>query len=72
MTTEIARNALLWCTVINYGFLMVWVLLFMLPHDWLYGLLGRWFHLSAEQFDAVNFAGIVFFKMGILLFNLVP
>jgi hypothetical protein len=72
MTTEIARNALLWCTVINFGLLGVWFLLIVLPHDWLYGLWRRWFRLSAEQFDAVNFAGIVFFKMGILLFNLVP
>jgi len=34
--------------------------------------LARWFRLSAEQFDAISFAGIVFFKTGIILFNLVP
>jgi hypothetical protein len=28
--------------------------------------------LSTEQFDAVNFAGIALYKVGILLFNLVP
>jgi hypothetical protein len=72
MTTEIARNALLWCTVINFGLLMVWFLLFVLSHDWLYGLWGKRFHLAAEQFDAISFAGIVLYKMGIFLFNLVP
>jgi hypothetical protein len=50
----------------------VWALLFMLPHDWLYRLWGRWFRLSTEQFDAISYAGIMLFKIGIILFNLVP
>jgi hypothetical protein len=33
---------------------------------------GRWFHLSREQFDALHYAGMSVFKIGILLFNLVP
>ena len=72
MTLEMLRNALLWCSVINYGLLIVWLLLFVLPHEWLYRLWGRWFRLTAEQFDAVNFAGIVLYKLWIILFNLVP
>jgi len=32
---------------------------------------GRWFHLSVEQFDALHYAGMALFKIGILLFNLV-
>ena len=72
MSIEVVRNALLWCTVINCALLVVWCLLYALPHEWLYLLLGRWFRLTAEQFDAISFAGIVFYKLGILLFNLVP
>ena len=72
MDIEVARNALLWCTVINYGLLMLWLLLYALPHTWLHRLWGRWFRLTTEQFDAINFAGIVIYKVGILLFNLVP
>jgi len=72
MSIEVARNALLWCTVINYALLLVWFLLLALPHEWLYRLWGRWFHLTAEQFDTINFAGIVLYKLGVLLFNLVP
>jgi hypothetical protein len=71
---EMRMNAevLLWCAVINYGLLLVWVALFVLPHGWMYRLWGRWFRLSAEQFDLVNFAGIVLYKSAVLLFNLVP
>lgn len=72
MSIEVARNVLLWCAIINYGMLIVWFLFFLLPHNWLHRLWGRWFHLSAEQFDAINFAGMVFFKVAIFLFNLVP
>jgi hypothetical protein len=66
------RDAFLWCTVINYGLLLLWFLLYALPHPWLHHLWSRWFRLTAEQFDALNFAGIVIYKIGILLFNLVP
>jgi hypothetical protein len=72
MNIEVVRGALLWCAIMNFGLLAVWSLLFVLPHEWFYRLWSRWFLLSTEQFDTVNFAGIVFYKVGILLFNLIP
>lgn len=72
MNIQMAREVLLWCSIINYGLLVVWFLLLVLPHEWLYRLWGKWFRLSAEQFDAINFAGMVLFKVGVLLFNVVP
>jgi hypothetical protein len=72
MSLETMRSALLWCTVINYGLLILWFIVFALRHDWLHRLWGRWFHLSREQFDALHYGGILLFKLGVLLFNLVP
>jgi hypothetical protein len=72
MSIAIIREVLLWCTGINYGVLLVWFLCFMLVHDWMHRLYGRWFHLSVEQFDALHYAGMAIFKIGFLLFNLVP
>ena len=72
MNIAMARAFLLWCTVINYGVLLVWWLFFLLAHDWMYGLHGLWFHLPVEQFDALHYAGMALYKIGILLFNLVP
>jgi len=72
MNIEIVRNFLLWCLIINYGLLIVGVLVITLAHDWVYRLNSKLFRLSVEQFDAINYAWIVFFKIGILLFNLVP
>jgi hypothetical protein len=72
MSLEIARDVLLWCAVINYGILVWWFVFFILAHDWMHRFHSRWFHLSVEQFDAVHYAGMALFKIGILLFNLVP
>ena len=69
---ENARRALLWCTVINYGILLIWFLVFILAHDWMYLLHSRWFHLSVEQFDMLHYGGMAIYKIGVLLFNLVP
>jgi len=69
---EMVRGFFMWCTVINYAFLLAWFLLLVSPHARLYRLWGRWFHLTAGQFDACNFGGILLYKLGILLFNLAP
>jgi len=70
MTIEFTRNFLLWCTVINYGVLLVWFLVFVFAHDWMLRIHGRWFRLSRDQFDALHYAGMSIFKIGIILFNL--
>jgi hypothetical protein len=72
MSIDVVRNFFLWCTVINYFLLVVWLLLLVFPHQWLYQLWGRWFRSTTDHFDAINFAAIALFKLGILFFNLVP
>jgi hypothetical protein len=72
MTFELVRSALLWCAVINYGVLLLWFVLFAVARDWMRGFHGRWFRLSAEQFDAIHYSGMAIYKIGIILFNIVP
>ena len=72
MSIEQLRDSLLWCTVINYGVLLVWFLFFILSHGWMHRFHSIWFHLSVEQFDAIHYAGMTVFKLGIILFDLVP
>jgi len=70
MSIEQTRSFLLWCTVINYGILLMWFLIFVLARDWMRRFHGRWFRLSDEQFDALHYVGMSIYKIGILLFNL--
>ena len=72
MSMEAIRTFLLWCTVMNYGILLVWFGVFTCGHDWIRRLHGRWFGLSDAQFDALHYGGMSIYKIGVLLFNLVP
>ena len=72
MSQATIQQALLWCTVINYCVLILWRVIFLLPHQWIYKLAGAPFRLSDEQFDAYNLVGLMFYKLAIILFNLVP
>jgi len=72
MTTSEIKGVLLWCLGINYGILLVWFGVFVSAHDWMYRLHTRWFKLPVETFDALHYAGLSIYKIGVLLFNLVP
>jgi hypothetical protein len=72
MNIELVRRALLCCTVINYGILVIWFFVFILAHDWMYQFHGRWFDLSVDQFDMLHYAEMSVYKIGIILLNLVP
>jgi hypothetical protein len=48
------------------------VLLFAFCHDWTFRQHTKWFRLSVEHFDALYYLAISLYKLGIVLFNLVP
>lgn len=72
MTLEITRSMLAWCSVINIGLLLLWWVLFLLAHDWMYRMHSTWFKIPVDRFDAIHYGGLGLFKIGILLFNVVP
>jgi hypothetical protein len=72
VTINELKEILLWCVGINYGILLIWFGVFFLAHDWLFRIHTRWFKLSVETFDALNYAGMAMYKIGVLLLNLVP
>lgn len=67
-----ALHILIWCTVINYAMLLIWFGVFTFAHDWIYRLHSRWFKLSLETYDTLNYAGMGIYKLLIIVFNLVP
>ncbi|NOR69143.1 MAG: hypothetical protein GQ532_05520 [Methylomarinum sp.] len=72
MTVELFRDVLAWCSVINIGLLLFWVLWLTLAHDFVYRVHGKFLKLSVEKFDAIHYAGMAFFKICIFVFNIVP
>ena len=71
MSIAMVRDVLLWCGVINYGVLVLWVLLYLFAGDCVYRI-GKWYRLPREQFDAFQFGGIIAYKLAIIFFTLVP
>lgn len=72
MTLDEIRIFLLWCAGMNYAVLLIWFLIFVFAHDWMYAMHTRWFKLPAEVFDGIHYTAMAIYKIGILLFNLVP
>jgi hypothetical protein len=72
MTIEIMRKILAWCVVMNIALLVWWFIFIAFAHDWAFKLHRKWFNISRETFDAIHYAGMAFFKLGTLLFILIP
>jgi len=72
MTVELITAMLGWCTLINFGLLIWWFLFAAIAHDWTYRLHTKWFKISQERFDAIHYSLMGIFKMGVIVFNLVP
>jgi hypothetical protein len=72
MNLETIHDFLLGCLFANYVVLMIWFVAFVGGRRWMKALHGRWFRLSDETFDAIHYGGMAAYKIGILLFNLVP
>jgi len=71
MNMEAMRHFFAWCSVINYAILILWCVLTLWVPGWR-SIVTRLFGQADEKFGALNFAGIMYYKLGIILFNLVP
>ena len=72
MTPTELKTLLLWSLAVNYGLLSIWFYAFVFGHDTLYRLHRRWFRVSVETFDAIHYAGMALYEIGIFLLNLAP
>ena len=72
MTLDTLQAVLGWSSLINFSLLIWWAFFILLAHDWTYKMHSRFFTITKETFDTVHYAGMAFFKLAVLIFNLVP
>ena len=72
MTLELFRAVLGWVAILNIVLLLVWAGLFIFARPWMVKLHSRWFRLSQEVFDAMHYAGMGLYKIGIWMFLIIP
>ena len=58
--------------IFGLAFLLLWFLLYLITPDWMFELSARWFNVGKRDFDLINYFGMGFFKISIILFFLVP
>ena len=72
MTIETLRHFFAWCFVVNYAILLLWFAMHMGLHSWAVGVSQRFFRVTPETYDSTTYRGMLFYKLGIFLFNLAP
>jgi len=61
-----------WCSLIYIVILALLSVLSLFARNWLYKLQSKWFSISEDQFNAINYALLGAFKFLLIMFFLVP
>ncbi len=72
MSIEMLRDALLWCTLINWAMLLFWFLILTFARSWAYKMHSKFAKITEEEFNLVHYKGGVYFKVLIFAFNFAP
>jgi len=62
----------MWCTIINGGILIFWVLTQMIMPSLLYRTQGAFFPVEKGKFNPIFYLFMGIFKIFFIVFNLVP
>lgn len=60
------------CFLIGMVFLLIWFFMFLIAGDWIYEIHSRWFALSKHELLIIHYCGLMFTKICIFLFFLLP
>jgi hypothetical protein len=58
--------------LLGLAFLLLWFVLYLIAPGWMFEMNARWFNIGKRDFDLINYFGIGFVKISILLFFLFP
>lgn len=72
MDITTVRTFFLWCMILNGSLLILSFLITAFAGDWVYGIHRRWYPIPREAFTIVMCCFIGLFKIGVILFNVVP
>ena len=69
---QTAATILLRSFLFGLAFLLLWFLLYLIAPGWMFEMNARWFNIGKRDFDLINYFGIGFVKISILLFFFFP
>lgn len=72
MDIHVLTKFFMWCTILNFGLLMLMFMLCLFASDFIYKTHSKWFSVSRENFDVIFYSSIGIYKIIFLIFNVVP
>ena len=54
------------------AFLLLWFLLYLIAPEWMFETNAKWFNIGKRDFDLINYFGMGFVKISIILFFFFP
>ena len=72
LTNENIRKFLGWCSMINIGILIYWILAITLGNEFVFQIHAWWFDIPADRFDEIHYTMMGYFKLMVILFNVTP
>ena len=69
---ETVATILLRSFLFGLAFLLLWFLLYLIAPAWMFEMNARWFNIGKRDFDLINYFGMGFLKISIILFFLLP
>lgn len=62
----------MWCTIINFGILAMWIVVFASAPGFVYRLQTKFFPMSQEAFNIVVYSGFSMYRIVFVVFVFVP
>jgi len=72
LTKENVRKFLGWCSVINIGFLIYWILALTLGNEFVFQIHTCWFDIPRDRFNEIHYTMMGYYKLMVILFNVTP
>jgi len=60
------------CSIINLVVLLFWFIMMAFANKAIYKIHSRWFKISEEHFNAIHYTGIMYYKLAIFVFFIIP
>ena len=72
ISIEVLTTFFGWCTVVNFGFILLAALFFSVFHEGIGKIHARMFGVTREQAKSTLFSAFQHYRISVLVLNLVP
>jgi Family of unknown function (DUF6868) len=62
----------MWCTIINVGIMIAWVIVLASAPNFMYRMQTRWFPMPRESFNVIVYSALAMYRIVFVVFVLVP